>query len=123
MKGICRLVAIEAMDIKESSWMVFKRNNQIYKAVRTKYNGEFFISHITDEREWRYVHPDDKSRNGWDKFGKVVMETVLDGEDKCYPIYHSEWQVILNCLLDKEVSFKLISDFDYKQYATITGVK
>lgn len=122
MKGICRLVLIEAKSIKKPTWVVFKRYNDIYKAEPTKSEGEFFISHIVNDREWRYINPDDESRKDWDKFQIIVMEAREHGEKVTYPIYYSEWQVILNCLLDKEVEFKLVSDWDFNQYATITKI-
>ena len=121
-RGICRLIQIEAKDIKEWDWIIFKRNNWIYRVERTKSDGEFLIKHINDKSEWRYIQPDDESRQDWDKFQKIVMEAIEDGEKKFYPIYFSEWQVILNCLLDKEVSFKLKYDFDYNPYAIITKI-
>lgn len=124
MKGVCRLVIIEAKDIVKWDWIVFKRYNEIYKAERTESKGEFLITHIVDKHEWRYINPDDESRKDWDKFQKIIMETKEEGENKTYPIRYTEWQIILNCLLDKEVSFKLKTEpFSFNQYATITDTK
>jgi hypothetical protein len=113
MKATLKLVKIDHSLIKEPTWIVFGRNNGIYKASttydwlgekKTTSPGEFYIEHISDKSEWRFVKPDDPDRIEYDYFQKVVAE-IESGDANTYQIdvRFSEWQLIVTCLLGRKV--------------------
>lgn len=124
MKATLKLVKIDHSLIKEPTWIVWARNNGIYKASTTfkwldeekrTSPGEYYIEHITDKTEWRFIHPDQPDRVKYDYFQKVVAEINEDGNTYQVDVRFSEWQLIVNCLLGREVEVKYIGLFSYKE--------
>lgn len=132
MKATLRLVKIDHSLIKEPTWMVFGRNNGIYKASttfkwgdeeKTTSPGEYYIEHITEESEWRYVYPDQEDRIKYDYFQKVVAEINEPGNTYQVDVRFSEWQLIVNCLLGRQVEVEYLGIFSYKEpTVTVTYV-
>lgn len=122
-EGIVKVITIDHNQIKEPTWILFKRNENIYKATPTSTKGEFHIEHITEPSEWRYVQPDSPGREEYDKFQKVIIEYVEDGTIQSIDLTWSEWQVAINILINKRVEFDYESTILGKQYtATITKI-
>jgi|ERR1051325_4293087 hypothetical protein len=122
-KGVVKVIAIDHNQIKAPTWIVFKRNDDIYKATPTDTKGEFHIEHITEPSEWRYVQPDSPGREEYDKFQKVIIEYSEEGETLTVDLAWSEWQVALNLLVGKKVEFDFESTILGKEYTgTITKI-
>lgn len=132
MKATLKLVKIDHHLIKEPTWIVFARNNGIYKASIThKWGdeqkslslGEYYIEHITEKKEWRYVCPDQPDRAKYDYFQKVVAEINENGDIYQVDVRFSEWQLIVNCLLGRQVEVKDMGLFSYdKPTVTVTYI-
>ncbi len=123
LQGTVRVITIDHNAIKEPSWIVFKRNNNIYEATPTESKGEFLIKHITERSEWRYIAPNAPGREQYDRFQKVFIEHVEGGEIFNVELIWSEWQLALNLLKDKKVQFDFASSiFDKDLKATIIAI-
>lgn len=123
MKATLKLVKIDHHLIKEPTWIVFARNNGIYKASTTfKWGdeekvtspGEYYIEHVTDKAEWRYIYPDQPDRVKYDYFQKVVAEINEGGNTYQVDVRFSEWQLIVNCLLGRQVEVEYLGMLSYK---------
>jgi hypothetical protein len=123
MKATLKLARIDHSLIKEPTWIVFARNNGVYKASTTfKWGneekstspGEYYIEHITEEREWRYVYPDQVDRVKYDYFQKVIAEINENGNTYQVDVRFSEWQLIVTCLLGRQVEVEYLGMFSHK---------
>ena len=132
MKATLKLVRIDHRQIKEPTWIVFARNNNIYKAAtshkwgdeeKALSEGEYYIKHISEKSEWRYVCPDQADRVKYDFFQKVVAEIDESGYIYQIDVRFSEWQIIVSCLLGRQVEVEYVSYFSHKEpTVTVTYV-
>lgn len=108
MKGVIKKVTINSQEIKSKTQVCFGRNDLIYTAEPTNSHGEFYISEINGD-DWRYVHPEAPDRIQCDYFYKPVVDVADNGygTQEDFNLRDSEWQLVINCLMGREVEVKL----------------